>query len=239
MADHTEAEKASQEFVNVAAHQLQEPLASMKWQLESLLAEKAGPIKPNQRSVLDEVYATNQDAIRLVKDLLIVARLEGGRLQVKREEVDIVTLVGKIAKRYEPVVKEYRGVMHFDSPREAVPKLMVDHRLLTQAIDNLVNNAIKYNPLDTHLDLVVRKKENTVVISVRNKGSTIPVAKQKQLFEKFSRAETKGTKKTGGTGLGLYITKQIVELHGGDISLSSKPGKGTTFYIKLPLGDEL
>lgn len=226
---------AGSEFVNLAAHQLQEPLASMKWQLESLLAERGGVLKPKQRSMVDEAYAINQDAIRLVKDLLAVARLEGGRLQANKKKTDIVKLVRKAMKRFEPAIKEYRGKVHFDSPREKIPQILADHRLLTQAIDNLISNAIKYNPLEMHLDLAVKLEPKWVVISIRNKGSLIPPEKQKEMFQKFSRAKSKGTGKTSGTGLGLYITKQIVELHQGEISFSSVKKEGTTFLIKLPL----
>jgi signal transduction histidine kinase len=226
---------ASKEFVNLAAHQLQEPLASMKWQMDTLLADRAGSLKPKQRVIVEELYAVNQDAIRLVKDLLFVARLEGGRLKIDKQATNLVALLDQIKKRYEPAVNEYRGVLHFDSPRGAIPQVAVDARMLTQAVDNLLSNAIKYNPTDTHIDLGLKQEEKHVVVSVRNRGPGIPEDKQKQLFEKFSRAEAAGTKKTGGTGLGLYITKQIVELHGGEISFTSTPGKGATFFIKLPL----
>ena len=227
--------EASKEFINVAAHQLQEPLASIKWQLDSLLGGRSGPLKPKQQLVIDEIYAINQDAIRLVKDLLFVARLEGGRLEVDRQKTDLVVLISRIKKRYEPAIKEYRGVMHFDSPKGAIPQVLVDARLLTQAVDNLISNALKYNPTNTHVDIGLERQGGKVVISVRSRGSVIPKAKQGQLFEKFVRGETKQNKKTGGTGLGLFITKEIVELHHGEISFTSVAGKGTTFFITLPI----
>lgn len=223
------------EFVNVAAHQLQEPLASMKWQLDNLLADRAGRLLPRQRSVLGDIYAINQDAIRLVKDLLMVARLEGGRVGANREPTDLVALVRRIVKRYESAVKEYRGVMHFNTPREKIPAVALDHQLMTQAIDNLISNALKYNPQDTHIDVSVQAKPGTVVVAVRNGGRPIPPEKQAELFQKFARAELPGTEKTKGTGLGLYITRQVVELHRGKISVTSAEGKGTTFAIELPL----
>ena len=226
---------AGKEFVNLAAHQLQEPLASMKWQMDTLLGERAGSLKPKQRVMVEGIYAVNQDAIRLVKDLLFVARLEGGRLKIDKQATNLVTLLDQIKKRYEPAVNEYRGVLHFDSPRGAIPEGAVDARMLTQAVDHLLSNAIKYNPTDTHIDIGLKQEDAKIVISVKNRGLGIPEDKQRQLFEKFSRAEAAGTKKTGGTGLGLYITKQIVELHGGEISFTSQPNKGATFFIKLPL----
>src|SRR3989344_1981745 len=216
---------AGKEFVNLAAHQLQEPLASMKWQMDTLLGERAGSLKPKQRVMVEEIYAVNQDAIRLVKDLLFVARLEGGRLKIDKQATNLVTLLDQIKKRYEPAVNEYRGVLHFDSPRGAIPEVAVDARMLTQAVDNLLSNAIKYNPTDTHIDIGLKQEDAKIVISVKNRGLGIPEDKQRQLFEKFSRAEAAGTKKTGGTGRGLYITKHIVDLHGGEISFTSQPNK--------------
>lgn len=226
---------AKDEFVNVAAHQLQEPLASMKWQLDNLMADRAGPLKPKQRSVLGDIYAINQDAIRLVKDLLMVARLEGGRLKASPEPTDVVALVGRIIKRYEAAVQEYRGVMHFNTPHDKLPPISLDHRLMTQAIDNLISNALKYNSQDTHVDVSVKRQQERVVVSVHNGGQPIPTAAQTQLFQKFARSQVRGTEKTKGTGLGLYITRQIVELHQGTITVTSAKDKGTTFSIALPL----
>ncbi|MBI4022321.1 MAG: HAMP domain-containing histidine kinase [Candidatus Andersenbacteria bacterium] len=226
---------AKDEFVNVAAHQLQEPLASMKWQLDNLLAGRAGQLKPKQRSVLGDIYAINQEAIRLVKDLLMVARLEGGRLRANAEPTDVVALVRRIVKRYESAVQEYRGVMHYNTPRERLPLVVLDHRLMTQAIDNLISNALKYNPQDTHIDVSVKLKQERLVISVHNGGQPIPADAQAQLFQKFARVPARGTEKTKGTGLGLYITRQIVELHRGTIDVTSAQGKGTTFSVALPL----
>lgn len=226
---------AKDEFVNVAAHQLQEPLASMKWQLDNLLADRAGKLLPKQRSVLGDIYTINQEAIRLVKDLLTVARLEGGRLRVNPEPTDVAAMVRRIVKRYEPAVKEYRGVMHYNTPREALPQVPLDHRLMTQAIDNLLSNALKYNAQGTHIDVSVKRERGGVAVLVHNGGQAIPPEAQAQLFQKFARAEVHGTEKTKGTGLGLYITRHIVELHGGTISAASAEGKGTTFSIVLPV----
>jgi signal transduction histidine kinase len=109
---------ASKEFVNLAAHQLQEPLASMKWQMDTLLADRAGSLKPKQRVMVEELYAVNQDAIRLVKDLLFVARLEGGRLKIDKQATNVVAMLDQIKKRYEPAVNEYRGVFTLTLPAE-------------------------------------------------------------------------------------------------------------------------
>jgi len=115
------------------------------------------------------------------------------------------------------------------------PVLVGDSHRLQQIMVNLISNAVKYNPQDTHIDVSVVRKGDAVMISVRNRGKPIPKEKQEQLFQKFARAETKGTEKTKGTGLGLFITKQVVELHGGEITFTSTEESGTTFYIKLPL----
>jgi len=117
---------------------------------------------------------------------------------------------------------------------------------LSQAIDNLISNAIKYNPVKTHVTVMVSRgkmqkltqnnaEDNWVTIVFNNRGPLIPKEKQPTLFQKFGRVETKKTQRTKGTGLGLYITKQIVELHGGEIGLESSKGEGTSFFITLPM----
>jgi two-component system phosphate regulon sensor histidine kinase PhoR len=223
------------DFLNVAAHQLQEPLAATKWAIEELLAGRSGILKPKQREAVTNLGQINEEASRLVGDLLAAARLEGGRLKLQRAAVDLTVLVRKIMKRHKADIKEYHGSMYFTGPKASLPAVSVDVSLLSQAIDNLISNAIKYNPLRTHITVSITTRDQAVVIAVKNRGPVIPEAKQKTLFQKYVRAGTPGTSKTKGTGLGLYITKQIVELHGGEITFESVPGAGTTFFITLPV----
>jgi signal transduction histidine kinase len=223
------------EFVDMATHQLQEPLASMKWTLENILSGRSGEINVETRQAIKKVYTANENTIKLMRDLLIVARLESGRLQLKTEPTDLLELVQKIIKQHDSDIKEHLGEMHFTSPKGPLPKIPTDITLLSQAIDNLISKAIKYNPIKTHITVSVFKESNQVKISIKNRGPSIPKEKQSKLFEKFTRAKTKGTQKTSGTGLGLHITKQIIELHGGEVSFSSEKNEGTTFTIILPI----
>lgn len=223
------------DFLNVAAHQLQEPLSAMKWAIEGLLAGRAGGLPPKQREAVMDIGQINEEAARLVSDLLTAARLEGGRLKLQLTLTDLIALVRKIMKRHEADIKEYHGSMYFTGPKESLPAVSVDTTLLSQAIDNLISNAIKYNPIRTHITVTMATRDQAVIIAVKNRGPAIPEAKQSTLFQKYMRAGTQGTEKTKGTGLGLYITKQIVELHGGTVSFESAKGKGTTFFITLPI----
>lgn len=224
-----------QGFVDIAAHQLQEPLAGMKWKFENILSGRFGNLSAEQRGVIVELYDTNENAIQLVSDLLTVARLEGGRLKVNKQPSDLSQLVRKIMKRHDADIKEHRGKMYFTSSKDSLPEVSVDDVLMNQVVDNLISNAIKYNPAKMHITVSVLKDEGFVVISVNNRGPIISKEKQADLFKKFSRAKTKGTEKTSGTGLGLYITKQIVELHSGEISVVSEEKQGTTFTVRLPI----
>lgn len=223
------------DFLNVAAHQLQEPLSAMKWVIEGLLAGRMGVLPPKQREAVMKIGQINEEAAQLMSDLLTVARLEGGRLELKLASTDLTALVRKIMKRHDADIKEYHGSMHFTGPKENLPAVLVDTTLLSQAIDNLISNAIKYNPIRTHITVTMATREQDVIIAVKNRGPAIPEAKQSTLFQKYVRAGTQGTEKTKGTGLGLYITKQIVELHGGTVSFESAKGAGTTFFITLPV----
>jgi two-component system phosphate regulon sensor histidine kinase PhoR len=235
--DEQEIESAK-EFVNVAAHQLQEPLAAAKWVIEGLLAGRSGILQPKQQEAVTKLWQINEEAARLMSDLLTVARLEGGRLKLQLTPTDLTVLVRKIMKRHDADIKEYHGSMYFTGPKESLPVVPVDITLFSQAIDNLISNAIKYNPIGTHITVAMATRDQAVVIAVKNRGPAIPEAKQSTLFQKYVRAGTQGTEKTKGTGLGLYITKQIVELHGGEVSFESAKDVGTTFFITLPVRRE-
>jgi len=219
----------------MAAHQLQAPLTVMNWNLDNILAGKFGRLTPPAQQAVQKVYEANQEITHLVIDLLTVARLEGGRLQLKVRPTDFVALVRQGMARYNQAIREHHGEMYFTAPREPLPNLSIDPVLISQVIDNIISNAIKYNPVKTHITIVMTKAKDQVTVAIKNSGPAIPPDKQSSLFQKFARAETKDTEKTSGTGLGLYITKQIMELHHGTINFTSAKNEGTTFFISLPL----
>ena len=123
---------AGKEFVNIAAHQLQEPLSSMKWQLESMLADRAGELTEQLREAVNKVYVTNESTISLMRDLLTIARMEGGRLKLNAKPTDLVAFVRQAIRRHEPAVKEHQGVMYFTQPKEKLPPMPIDPTLFNQ-----------------------------------------------------------------------------------------------------------
>jgi two-component system, OmpR family, sensor kinase len=218
--------KASREFVNTAAHELQGALAMVKWQLESLLTEQPGSLSTKQRAGLGQAHAVNQEMIRLVKNLLFMARRQRG-VKINKEPADLAVLLGDIGRRYRSVA--------FDPPGgEALPTIDVDRELLAQAVDNLVGALLQGGTPEAGVRLAVRQDQGAVVLAISSQGSA-PPAKWQALRETFSGKEDA---KAGGIdkiSLSLAVAKKIIVLHGGTVTLEPAGDTGALVSVKLPL----
>jgi two-component system, OmpR family, sensor histidine kinase VicK len=223
------------EFLDIAAHQMQAPLAYLKKQIDSLLSDRTEKLSVQQIEAINKISRTNEDSIALISNLLAVAKIEGGKLKLNKKKINPVVLVRKVMRQYEGSVTERGGIMFFSQSKGKMPKVLLDEILFAQVVDNLISNAIKYNSTDTRISVNVKATEESLIVSVNNRGPAIPRKVQVKLFSKFERTDTKVSKQTPGTGLGLYISEQIVDLHGGRIKLESNDEKGTTFYIEIPI----
>ncbi len=230
-----EIDRAKTEFVSLASHQLRTPLSTINWYAEMLLAGDAGKISKEQRKYVDEIYRGNQRMVALVGDLLNVSRIEVGSFTVDPEPTNILELADQIVTDLEPrIFKRKLGLEeHYDKD---IPVMNIDPKLTGIVIDNLLSNAVKYTPIGGHIDFSIQKKtSNSLLISVKDNGYGIPEAQKGRIFSKLFRADNVLNKETDGTGLGLYITKAIVEYSGGKIWFDSIENQGTTFYVSLPL----
>jgi len=229
-----DVDRAKTEFVSLASHQLRTPLSTINWYSEMLLAGDAGKITSEQRKYIEEIYRGNQRMVALVGDLLNVSRIEVGTFTVDPEPTNIVELAKQIVMDLEPrIFKRKIGLEeHYD---EKIPILNLDPKLTGIVIDNLLSNAIKYTPEKGHIDISIRKETDNIQISVKDTGYGIPADQQNKIFAKLFRADNILDKATDGTGLGLYITKAIIDYSGGKIWFESKENQGTTFYVSLPL----
>ena len=223
------------EFVAVASHQLRTPLTAIRWGIEMIMFGK-DKISDSTRHNLDDVYSATQRMINLVNSLLNVSRLETGRLKIEPIPMSLEKIIESVVKELLPISKARNNDIIFKKPKPALPKLLIDEGLFRQVINNVIGNAVKYT-INPHgkVEIAIHKDKSGYIISVRDEGIGIPKSAKAKIFEKFFRADNAISTETDGNGLGLYIGRMVMNASGGDIWFESEVGKGTTFYIKLPL----
>ncbi|HEV8658987.1 MAG TPA: ATP-binding protein, partial [Thermoanaerobaculia bacterium] len=219
------------EFLSIASHELRTPVTSIKGYTQ--LAKTL--IRENDLATSEEYLDIALDQIdrmsRLILELLDVSRIETGRLEIRREPIHWSTFVSEVVTRHHTAVTDRR--FHIDVPDDT--KVVTgDRDRLEQVLGNLLENAVKYSPEGSEILVSVENKGDEVITAVCDRGIGIPADELNQVFERFHRGRKVSSTNYGGLGLGLYITKQIVERHGGTIWVESREGAGTTFYFALP-----
>jgi PAS domain S-box-containing protein len=226
--------KMKDEFIMLASHQLRTPAASVKHYLAMLLQGYSDALTDDQRELLQGAYEGNERQIEIIEDLLRVARLDGGQLSLVKTTCDVVAFVRGIVTETRGVFESRQQTVEF-SASQAKLFAPIDASLMHVVFENLLDNASKYSPVGKTVKVSVVKKAESVVVAVQDEGVGIEARDRKRLFQKFSRIPNSLSKSVNGTGLGLYWSKQIVELHGGTLKLTSKVGRGSTFRVELPL----
>lgn len=227
--------KTKSEFISVASHQLRTPLTGIKWFAE--LLRKKEKISPAQENYLRQIEASNERMIRLVDDLLNVSRIETGqKYAIVLRKVDMAALIREAVK--EAAISGAARKVKLKLTRDFPKKLPVnaDEDKMRQVFQNLVDNAVKYSKVGGLVAIGCTQNKSEAVFYIRDGGIGIPRDQQHRVFQKFFRAGNAIAVHTGGTGLGLYIARAIVEGHGGKIWFESEENKGATFYVSLPLG---
>ena len=240
-----EIDHAKSEFVSLASHQLRTPLTAVSWYTEMILEGDAGAVNPEQKKYLDEIYIGNQRMIELVNVLLDVSRLELGTLKVELKTTDIRALAQSVLDEQKSESEKKKLVIIQNINKDA-PPFLTDVKLLRVVFQNLLSNSINYTPEGGTVTIEVALSDaKSILIKISDTGYGVPKSQQEKIFTKFFRADNVRNKDKGGTGLGLYIVKLIVEKFGGKIWFESpyfvetSKGKeevqGTTFYVTLPL----
>lgn len=230
-------EELREEFVFIAAHELRTPVTAIKGYVSMILEGDAGRLSEQMKKFLDRVQQSNQRLLQLVEDLLEVARSEAGRIVIKVHALDIQEPIRATLEELKPLATEKSIAINYEPPA-TLPQVLADESRVREVMVNLVGNAIKYTPVNGHVWISHNFKEKEMVTRVRDDGFGISKEAQKKLFEKFYRVQTQETRDITGTGLGLFITKEIVEKMGGKIWVESDEKKGSAFNFSLPLADE-
>lgn len=231
-------EKMKTEFVSIAAHQLRTPLSAIKWTLKMLLDGDLGEIRGEQRDFMEKAYKSNERMINLINDLLDVTRIEEGRYIYNLVFTDFDSVVQSVIDSYKEEIKRRKVKFKFKKPEKKLPKVRIDVEKMKLAVQNLLDNAIRYTPAGGVVTISLFFAKNEIEFKIQDTGVGIPKDQQERIFTKFFRAANVMRMETEGSGLGLFITKNIIEAHGGKIWFESEEGKGTTFYFTLPVKEK-
>ena len=225
-------DRSRNQFVSNASHELKTPLSTMKILLQTLLYQEVYD-PAISREFLTDIDKEIDRLSAVISDLLTLVSVDSGELKLKTAPLSLRDLINDNVRRLAPLARE-RGIELQFTGRENV-EIVGDHMKLTQVFYNLIDNAIKYTPRGGRVHVELSKQGKTAVVRVADNGIGIPEEDRLHIFDRFYRVDKARSRETGGTGLGLSIVKQIVLLHDGNISVSSRENEGSTFTVELPL----
>lgn len=232
-----ELDKAKDEFISMASHQLRTPLTAIKGYLSMLLEGDAGEIKVSQYDFVNEAFSGANRMVGLINDLLNVSRMETGRFFLEPVEVDLERVAQEEIKQLDNHAKEKKLYLKFEK-KGKVPKIWADETKIRQVIMNFIDNALYYTTKGG-VTVTLSTNAKDVKLEVTDTGIGVPKAQQANLFTKFYRADNARHVRPDGTGLGIYLAKRVIVDHGGEIIFHSQEGKGSTFGFKFPIKSNL
>ena len=229
-----EANRLKSEFISIVSHQLRAPLSNLRWAIELLMSGRLGKIEEKQTEYFRILKENSGRMEELVSDLLIVSRLETATLPLKKEEISLEELINKLISEFQPFARASNVEIEFQSQKN-LPKILADPSQLYLVLENLLDNAIRYIKDSGQVKMRLEKRGQNLYFEIEDNGVGIPKEDQKYIFQKFFRSENILKYQTQGSGLGLYISKAIIERSGGKIGFKSEENKGSTFYFTLPI----
>jgi len=221
------------DFFNVTSHELRTPMAAIKGYVQMLLKQTLGDVTPEQKDALNVVLRNTDRLDHLVQDILDSSRLESGTMKFIPEKTDITKVIKEVVETMQ-LSADVKNIK-INTELEEIPELVIDQQRIKQVLMNLVDNAIKFSPYDSAVNLRIKMKKDGVLFEVQDFGRGIPKNKQKKIFERFYQVDSGMDRKFGGVGLGLSISKGVIQAHSGDIWVESILDKGSTFWFTLPL----
>jgi signal transduction histidine kinase len=230
-AEHT-LERARADFVTTASHELRTPLTAVYGSVRTLISREAVLDESQRARLLRMIEQESEHLAQIVDQLLVTAQIDRGQLRMEERDCDITELCASVIEAAE-ARKPESIQLKLVAPRSA-PPLKCDPPKLKQVLVNLVENAIKYSPEGGRIEVRIADTPDRLRIDVQDEGLGIPPSEQARIFEKFYRLDAEMTRGVGGSGLGLYISREIVEQMGGLLSVRSRRGSGSTFTVTLP-----
>ncbi|RME74851.1 MAG: PAS domain S-box protein, partial [Chloroflexi bacterium] len=230
-----EAEELKQTLLSVISHELKTPVSIIKGYAGTLAREDANWDRETLAEGLAVIEEEADRLDRLITNLLEASRLQAGGLKLKLSYVNVVDLSRQAVENLQATTDKH--TIELDFPPN-FPPIRADYERLREVLTNLIGNAIKYSPDGGTIRVGGRLAENDRIrIFVSDEGIGIPPGEQERIFDRFHRVDNRLARQTPGTGLGLYLVRAVVEAHGGRVWVESTPGKGSTFWVELPIGD--
>jgi len=231
-----ESSRMKTEFISIASHQLRTPLTNLKYTIETLVSDDDfARANEGQMEYFDILKANIERMNKLINDLLTVSRLESGKMFYKKQLVSIEEIARKAIAKIKPFSDRKQINVALDVKGD-LPKISVDPSCLEQVIENLLDNSVRYTKGTGDVKILIKPKFfNKIYFAIKDKGVGIPREEGKYIFQKFFRSRNTLRLKTQGSGLGLYISKKLIEIMGGKIGFSSEANKGSTFWFILPV----
>jgi PAS domain S-box-containing protein len=226
-------DRMKSEFVSTVSHELRTPLTSIRGSLGLIVGGVAGDLPPMAKNLVGIATSNCERLIRLINDILDSEKIESGKMRFDMQAVELRPLLEQILVANEGFAGQHKVKLALDVRTEGV-RVSVDSDRLTQAATNLISNAVKFSPAESTVFVRLQCRDRRVRVEVIDSGPGIPEEFRKRIFQKFSQADTSDTRQKGGTGLGLNISRAIVERMNGSVGFTSQTGVGTVFYFELP-----
>ncbi|MDP2653593.1 MAG: GAF domain-containing sensor histidine kinase [Candidatus Omnitrophota bacterium] len=226
--------KMKSEFISAVSHELRTPLTSIKGYASLLMTGKIGAIPDNVKERLDKINKHSDNLVKLINDLLDMSRIESGRVEMQYTHQSLAKIIENVHDLLTPHLKDKNIIFKAETAPE-IPEIQMDATQIERVLINLVSNAVKFTPPAGTITVTARQDGDIVTLSVTDTGIGISEEDIKKLFNEFYRVENEINQNVKGTGLGLALCKKIIEVHKGEIGVTSKPGAGSTFYFRLPL----
>ncbi|MBI2049135.1 MAG: HAMP domain-containing histidine kinase [Parcubacteria group bacterium] len=231
-----ELDQRKSEFLSLASHQLRTPLTAIKGYASMLLEGSFGAVADTQKKPLDTIFQSSERLVQIIEDFLTISRIEQNRIIYSFDAVDLAPLLEGLVNDLSHEARKKNIMLSFSMDEGASCVVRADKGKIQQVLSNVIDNAIKYTPEGSIRVSCGKAGSGVARVVVRDTGVGMDEATKEKIFGKFTRADDAGKVNTGGTGLGLYVARQLVEAHKGRIWAESEgKGKGSTFYIELPL----
>ena len=237
ITEQREAERIKSEFISVVSHELRTPLTSIRGSLGLILGAFSAAIPEKVARLVHIAHQNCERLIPLINDILDIDKIASGKMRFEMQDLFLAQVMRRVVEATEPFAQKYEAQLELVPVAENV-RINVDENRFVQAVSNLISNACKFSPKRGNVVIAATVTAGMVHLSVSDSGAGIPEEFRGRIFERFSQADSSAVRRAGGTGLGLHITRQIVERMNGRIGFDTEVGKGTTFWMEFPIVHE-
>ena len=237
ITDQREAERIKSEFISVVSHELRTPLTSIRGSLGLILGAFSAAIPEKAARLVHIAHQNCERLIPLINDILDIDKIASGKMRFEMQELSLAQVMRRVVEATEPFAQKHEVQLELVPVAENV-RIEVDENRFVQAVSNLISNACKFSPKREKVVISATVTGGQVHLSVSDRGPGIPEEFRGRIFERFSQADSSAVRRAGGTGLGLHITRQIVERMNGRIGFDTAAGKGTTFWMDFPVVED-